>query len=162
MEEFVEQGRGREWFGVEEAPDPNDLSSPVVNGRTSSPSSDDAGIITSLPDQVKMTCADERLSGSSISSIQNEVPSAGSIVIRVPQDVPKPPSSPPLRKSVLAAAGAYEVRSKEPPTKTKPKVIFPKSRSLNTNRSENNQAVDDKRRLRILGLANTAVENNER
>lgn len=126
MEEFVEDDRVREWFGV---------GSDDVNTEQGS---------NRLCSEKNVTDPDTK---SSTSNIENKSPN--------PASNPKPNNvPPPTRKHVLAAAGAFESLTKEEPAKqNKPKVIFTQSRSLNTNPSEDTKPVNIERRTRILGLA---------
>ena len=134
----MEQGRGREWFGIDDIID-NDVN--VTSATNGIDSLEQAG-------DVKDTTVGKRLQESPTSSIEND-----------PTVIPKKSipngGPPPSRKNVLAAAGAFEALNKEPAAQlNKSKVIFTRSRSLNTNHSENKTPMDEERRMRILGLSN--------
>jgi len=137
MEEYVEQGKAREWFGVGEITNNGSEVTSLVNGI------DEDEVVK----EVKTIAVEARLQNSPTLSVENE-----------PSGLPakRKTDPPPPRKAVLAAAGAFESMLKEAPAKaSKPKVIFTQSRSLSTNRSEDKTPLDEERRLRILGLSDS-------
>ena len=138
MEEFVEEGKGREWFEIDDVGGNDSGVVSLVNGV------DKDETIKG----VQTNAVEARLQDSPTSSIEND-PSA-------PPSKPKN-DPPPSRKAVLAAAGAFESMLKEPSVKSnKPKVIFPQSRSVNRNPNDEKTPLDEERRLRILGLSSSA------
>lgn len=130
MDEYVEQDRTLEWFGLDDAAKEGttEIDGTLPNG------------VEKLTGDANDATNNPRAQASPTSSIENEKPPS-----------PKEPLPPPSRKNVLAAAGAFE-EIKSSPRADKPKVVFPQSRTLNSD-PPSKSSMDEERRRRILGLS---------
>ena len=143
----MEQGKTREWFGMGDVANNDVTTTSLSNGINTD------GTIK----EVIATVVEARLQDSPTSSVENH------------PDISPPKSKtdilPPSRTAVLSAAGAFEAMLKNPPVNSfKPKVVFTQSRATSTNTSENKTALDEDRKLRILGISsaeNSAINGAE-
>jgi len=130
MEAFIEDERALEWFGM----------SPETSVKTDSASSDNDS-----------TCSDKEnpppviTRSGSIQIIQIEDP----VIQKTSVDLPN------VKDTVTSAVSEYEILVKDGNTKAdskQPKVVFPRSKSIDPNNPAQNRVISEERRRKILGL----------